>query len=120
MLVADGDPDIRRVLREALERIGCRVVDAIDGRQALDKLARDEFDLVLLDLQLPHVHGYDVIRALRDPSLQRRVPIIVLSGNLGEQQTLQSLVLGANVFLAKPPNPAAIADQVERMLRPTD
>jgi len=95
-------------------------VEAADGRDALEKAGRDEFDLVLLDLQVPHVHGYDIIRALRDPALRRRVPIIVLSANVGEQQTLQSLVLGANVFLAKPADAEAIADQVDRLLRPTD
>jgi PAS domain S-box-containing protein len=120
VLVADPDAEIRRVLRDALCRIGCSVVEASDGREALEKVGRDEFDLVLLDLQVPQVHGYDVIRALRDPSLRRRVPIIVLSGNVGEQQSLQSLVLGANVFLAKPPDPTAIAEQVERLLRPAD
>jgi CheY-like chemotaxis protein len=120
VLVADADAEIRRTVREALRPLGCEVVEASDGRDALEKVGRDEFDLVLLDLQVPQVHGYDVIRALRDPSLRRRVPIIVLSASVGEQQTLQSLVLGANVFLAKPPSPTAIADQVERMLRPVE
>jgi two-component system OmpR family response regulator len=108
------------VLREALQRLGYEVTEAADGRQALEKVAREEFDLVLVELHLPQVHGYDLIRSLRDPSLRRRVPIIVLSGNVGEQQSLQSLVLGANVFLAKPFDAAAVADQVERLLRPPE
>jgi PAS domain S-box-containing protein len=120
LLVADHDATGRQVLREALQRLGYEVVEAADGRQALERIAREEFDLVLVDLQMPHVHGYDIIRSLRDPSLRRRVPIIVLSGSVGEQQSLQSLVLGANVFLAKPFDPAAVADQVERLLRPAE
>jgi PAS domain S-box-containing protein len=120
VLVADDDERVRRLYGDALRRLGCEVVEAADGREALEKIGREDFDLVIIDLHLPHVHGYEVIRALRDPSLPRRVPIIVISGQTDEQQTLQSLVLGANVFLAKPPDAAALADQVERLLRPND
>jgi len=117
VLVIDNDDDVRHVLRETLERLGCDVAEAVDGRQALQKIGSDKFDLVLVDLDIPYVHGHDVIRALRDPALKRSVPIIVLSGSVGEQQGLQSLVLGANVFLTKPPDTAALAAQVERLLR---
>ena len=117
VLVVDNDDDVRHVLRETLQRLGCDVVEAADGRQALQKIGSDKFDLVLVDLDIPYVHGHDVIRALRDPALKRSVPIIVLSGSVGEQQGLQSLVIGANVFLSKPPDTAALAAQVERLLR---
>jgi PAS domain S-box-containing protein len=117
VLVADDDAGVRRVVGEALVRQGCRVVEAQDGRDALEKLSREAFDLVVVDLDMPHVHGHDIIRALRDPSAPRRVPIIVLSGSSTEQQTLQSLVLGANVFLAKPPDARALAREVARLLR---
>jgi PAS domain S-box-containing protein len=117
VLLIDDDYDVRHVLRETLQRLGCDVAEATDGREALQKIGSDKFDLVLVDLDIPHVHGHDVIRALRDPALKRSVPIIVLSGSAGEQQTLQSLVLGANVMLPKPPDTAALAAQVERLLR---
>jgi PAS domain S-box-containing protein len=117
VLVVDNDEDVRHVLRETLQRLGCEVVEAADGREALQKIGSDKFDLVLVDLDIPYVHGHDVIRALRDPALKRTVPIIVLSGSVGEQQGLQSLVIGANVFLSKPPDTAALSAQVERLLR---
>ena len=117
VLVVDNDEDVRHVLRETLQRLGCDVVEAADGREALQKIGSDKFDLVLVDLDIPYVHGHDVIRALRDPALKRSVPIIVLSGSVGEQQGLQSLVIGANVFLSKPPDTAALSAQVERLLR---
>lgn len=59
----------------------------------------------------------DVIRALRDRSVPRRVPIIVLSGSSGEQHSLQSLVLGASVFMVKPADVRALAREVKRLLR---
>jgi DNA-binding response OmpR family regulator len=116
VMVADDDAEVRHVLGEALQRQGCRVVQAEDGRDALEKLAHETFDLVVVDLDMPHVHGHDIIRALRDPAAPRRVPIIVLSGSGTEQQTMQSLVLGANVFMSKPPDARALAREVARLL----
>jgi signal transduction histidine kinase/DNA-binding response OmpR family regulator/CHASE3 domain sensor protein len=117
VLVADDDADVRHVVRETLERQGCRVVEAADGREALDLIRRGRFDLVVLDLHMPHVHGHDIIRELRDPSLSDRVPIIVLSGSSGEQHSLQSLVLGASVFMAKPADALALAREAQRLLK---
>jgi signal transduction histidine kinase/CheY-like chemotaxis protein len=117
VLVADDDEDVRHVVRETLQRQGCRVVEASDGRMALELLRAETFDLVIVDLHMPHVHGHDIIRALRDPSVVRRVPIIVLSGSSGEQHSLQSLVLGASVFMAKPADARALAREVKRLLR---
>jgi signal transduction histidine kinase/CheY-like chemotaxis protein len=117
VLVADDDEDVRHVVRETLQRQGCRVVEASDGRMALELLRTETFDLVIVDLHMPHVHGHDIIRALRDPSVVRRVPIIVLSGSSGEQHSLQSLVLGASVFMAKPADARALAREVKRLLR---
>jgi signal transduction histidine kinase/CheY-like chemotaxis protein/CHASE3 domain sensor protein len=117
VLVADDDPDVRHVVRETLQRQGCRVVEAADGRDALDLIRRERFDLVVLDLHMPHVHGHDIIRELRDPSLSKRVPIIVLSGSSGEQHSLQSLILGASVFMAKPADALALAREAQRLLK---
>jgi signal transduction histidine kinase/DNA-binding response OmpR family regulator/CHASE3 domain sensor protein len=117
VLVADDDADVRHVVRETLQRQGCRVVEAADGREALDLIRRERFELVVLDLHMPHVHGHDIIRELRDPSLTDRVPIIVLSGSSGEQHSLQSLILGASVFMAKPADALALAREAQRLLK---
>jgi PAS domain S-box-containing protein len=117
VLVADDDEDVRHIVRETLQRQGCRVVEAADGRAAFELIQRESFDLVIVDLHMPHVHGHDIIRALRDPSLVRRVPIIVMSGSSGEQHSLQSLVLGASVFMVKPADAKALAREVKRLLR---
>ena len=117
VLLAEDDEDVRFVLREALQRIGCRVVEVADGREALRQSRLQQFDAVVVDLHIPFVHGHDVIRALREPALGRRVPIVAISGSEGEQQRLESLVLGASVFMAKPADPAQLAREVQRLLR---
>jgi CheY-like chemotaxis protein len=116
VLVADDDDDARHVLRETLQRHGCDVIEAASGRDVLNRLGEEPFDLVFLDLHMSHVYGRDIIRALRNPLLTQRVPIIVVSGSDGERQTLQSLVLGANAFMARSPDASALAREAERLL----
>jgi PAS domain S-box-containing protein len=117
VLVADDDDDVRHVLSESLQRQGLTVIQAADGRQALELVESDRFDLVILDLDMPYVHGHDIIRALRNRNRDRRVPIIVMSGSSGERHSLKSLVLGASVFMMKPPDAPTLAREVERLLR---
>ena len=117
VLVADDDADLRLVIRETLARHGFRVIEAADGREAIDIAAREIPDLVLLDLHMPRVHGHDVIRVLRKNVVSAHIPIIVLSGSGGERHSLESLVLGANVFLAKPAEPHELIREIDRLLR---
>ena len=117
VLVADDDADLRLVLRETLGRHGFRVIEAADGREAIDTAAREVPDLALLDLRMPRVHGHDVIRALRKNEATAHMPIIVLSGSAGERHSLESLVLGANMFLAKPAEPHELVREIDRLLR---
>ena len=117
VLVADDDEDVRLVLRKTLERHGFRVLEAADGKEALALAARHTVDLALLDLNMPQVHGYDVIRALRKREATAHLPIIVLSGSVGARHSLESLVIGANVFLTKPTDHEALVREVDRLLR---
>ena len=116
VLVADDDAELRVVLRQMLARHGYRVIEAANGREAIEAASREPLDLVLLDLRLPLVHGHDVIRALRQNEATARIPIIVLSGIVGERHSLESLVLGANMFLTKPAEPEALVREINRLV----
>jgi PAS domain S-box-containing protein len=117
VLVADDDAEVRMVLRKTLERHGFQVVEAMDGKEALALTIQHPIDLLLLDLNMPEVHGYDVIRALRRRETTAQLPIIVLSGSVGERHSLESLVLGANVFVTKPADADALVREVDRLVR---
>ena len=117
ILIADDDADTRTVLRTVLERRGYHVVEAADGAEALAAAARTPPDLVLLDLRMPRIHGHDVIRSLRRNAGTLRLPIIVLSGSVGERHSLYSLVLGANAFLTKPADPDTLIREIDRHVR---
>lgn len=117
ILVADDEPEVRFVVRRTLERAGFAVVEATDGREALSAVAANPIDLVVLDLKMPNLHGYEVIRALRRREATATLPIVVLSGSLGARHSLESLILGANAFVAKPADPDALVREISWLLR---
>ena len=80
VLVVDDDPAIARLLQQVLKSQGHRVSVARDGQQGLDMLAADPPDLILLDLDMPEVHGYEVCRRVKQAPATRLTPVIIVSG----------------------------------------
>ena len=99
VLVVDDEPQIRRALRVVLRANGYEVTDVADGETALDAVAADGFDLVILDLVLPDIEGVEVCSRLREWS---RVPVIVLSALGDEQMKVRALNAGADDYVTKP------------------
>jgi two-component system KDP operon response regulator KdpE len=100
ILVVDDEPPIRRFLRTSLTSQGYIVLEAGDGAEALDILKRNAVDVVVLDLGLPNLHGFDVISRLREG--KSAVPIIVLSSRADEAGKVRALDLGADDYVTKP------------------
>jgi DNA-binding response OmpR family regulator len=114
ILVVDDDLDLVDVVRSALEREGFAVDNACDGATALDKIAGDSPELVVLDLGLPKVRGLDVLRKLRADTA---VPVIVLSGRSDEADRIIGLELGADDYVVKPFSPRELVARVRSVLR---
>jgi two-component system KDP operon response regulator KdpE len=98
-LVVDDEPQIRRVVRNALESIVARTLDAATGSQAIDLAASERPDLIILDLGLPDMNGLEVCREIRKWSL---APIIVLSARHSDQEKVTLLEAGADDYVTKP------------------
>ncbi len=116
VLVVDDDEVIRKLVRAGLEREGFAVRDAADGDAALEDLQRCPASLVILDLNLGGVGGFDVlskIRALSD------VPVILLTGRVSETDRVLGLELGADDYVVKPFSPRELASRVRAVLRRT-
>jgi two-component system KDP operon response regulator KdpE len=99
VLVVDDDPPIRRFLKAGLENDGYELVEAATGRDGIAQAATRSPDLVLLDLGLPDVDGFEVVRRIREWS---RVPIIVLSARGQEGDKIRALDSGADDYVTKP------------------
>jgi CheY-like chemotaxis protein len=82
ILSADDDPDIRYLIKRILQDAGHRVLQAPDGRTALDIAFQGEIDLVILDVDMPGMCGLDVCRRLRDDARTSHLPVIIASGSL--------------------------------------
>jgi len=115
LLVVDDEPPIRRLLRTSLGAQGYRVSEAGTARGALDAIAQDSPEVVLLDLGLPDLDGLEVIRRLRASG--SRVAIIVLSSRGDERGKVNALDLGADDYVTKPFGMAELVARIRTALR---
>jgi two-component system alkaline phosphatase synthesis response regulator PhoP len=116
ILVVDDEANIIELARMYLEQDGFTVIAAEDGRAALECIARDAPDLVVLDLMLPEVDGWEVCRRTR---AQSDVPIIMLTAREDDIDKIVGLELGADDYMTKPFNPRELVARVRAILRRT-
>ena len=114
ILVIDDEPQIRRALRAGLERNGFQVLLAAGGEEGLDTAAEHPPDLVILDLAMPGIDGFEVCRQLREWT---QAPIIVLSVREGERDKIEALTLGADDYLTKPFSLDELVARIKAILR---
>jgi DNA-binding response OmpR family regulator len=114
ILLVDDEQSIQTLLSYPLRRDGYEVVQATDGRQALDRFDEQAFDLVVLDLMLPKIDGLEVCRRLRNRS---SVPIIMLTAKSEEIDKVVGLELGADDYIAKPFQLREVLARVRAVLR---
>ena len=117
ILVADDDPHIRQVVRFAVEKAGFEALEAEDGAQALQRVADDEPDLVVLDVMMPEMDGTEVCRRLRADS---DVPIVFLSSRDEEIDRILGLELGGDDYVTKPFSPRELMARIKAVLRRID
>ncbi len=119
VLVVDDEPTIGEVVCRYLEVAGYETRSALDGPAALDAVADERPDLVVLDLMLPGIDGLEVMRRLRDADPQR-LPIILLTARGEESDRIVGLRLGADDYVVKPFSPAELVARVDAVLRRVD
>lgn len=116
-LVVDDDEDIVYLLRLLLLRDGFIVHTATNGRDAAEFIAcSNPTDIVITDLMLPYVSGFELITQIRENRQWNRVPVIVLSGKVTERDVVRSLEIGANDYVTKPYNPQELSARIKRHL----
>jgi type II secretory ATPase GspE/PulE/Tfp pilus assembly ATPase PilB-like protein len=116
VLLVDDEDDLRRVMRDLLEREGFSVQEARDGVQALDEVDRHAPDIIVLDLNLPGLDGYGVLSHIRSRPATREIPVVVLTAKGDEENEVKVFELGADDFLSKPFRARALAARLEAVL----
>ena len=114
ILVADDDREIVKAIAILLKQEGYEVFCAYDGMQALEVLAAEQIQLVLIDVMMPKLDGLSAVMKIRE---RQNIPIIVLSAKSEETDKVLGLSIGADDYVAKPYNPAELAARVKSQLR---
>ncbi len=117
ILIVDDDEHIRELASLYLQKEGFEVIAAGDGTSAIDRIEREKPDLIVLDLMLPGMSGYDVCKQVRATS---SVPIIMLTARDEDVDKIVGLELGADDYLTKPFNPRELVARVKAVLRRSD
>ena len=116
VLLVDDEHQLRRVMRDLLEREGYTIAEAADGVEALDQADRHAPDVIVLDLNLPTLDGYTVLSQLRSRPATREIPIIVLTAKGDEDNEVRVFELGADDFLTKPFRARALSARLESVV----
>jgi DNA-binding response OmpR family regulator len=119
VLVIEDDEHISQVLKFMLERQGYRVVHLADGRAAVNHVASSTLvpDLVLLDVMLPYIDGFEIVRQMRARAAWSGVPVLMLTAKNTERDSVRALDAGVDDFVTKPFQPNELLARVRRFLR---
>jgi CheY-like chemotaxis protein len=116
VLVVDDNPVSRELIREVLESPHQRILEAEDGEEALKKVLEEEPDVVLLDIQLPALDGYEVLRRIRDHPRFARLPVIALTAFAMREDSEKALALGFDGYVTKPIDAASLRSRIRDLL----
>jgi two-component system phosphate regulon response regulator PhoB len=115
VLIAEDEKDIRRLVSFVLTREGYTVIEANDGREAIEIAEREKPDVILLDVMMPHVDGYEVCRRLRANPDFSKTPMLLLSAKGQNYEIGEGLSAGATDYLVKPFAPRDLAAKVKQL-----
>jgi len=117
ILIAEDNPLHMRLLEMTLRATGYRLIKATNGAEALDMAARDKPDLIMMDIHLPKLNGFEVARKLREHPSCRHIPIIALTAYATSQDRERVIESGCNLYFSKPINTRELPDVVANLLK---
>ena len=119
ILVVEDEPEIRILVKAILEKAGYSVVEAEDGEAALRLVNVEEPDLVLLDVMIPGIEGWEVCRRIRENEATKRLPIIMVTVRTTKEDIQRSVECGANAHINKPFDQKELLDTIKKLLGET-
>ncbi len=117
ILVVEDDQDNREMVVKVLKHNGYRVIEAVDGQEAIEKAKAENPDLILLDIYLPKMDGYEVTRTLKGDQDLQYIPIIALTAQAMKGNREEALAIGCDGYITKPINVRELPQQIEHFVR---
>lgn len=115
VLIVDDDEDIRKMLYKVIRGNGIEADTAASGEEALQKMETNRYDLILLDVNMDGMDGFEVVETLRSRGIE--TPVIIVSGRKEDYDTLYGLDIGADDYITKPFNPITLGAKVKALIR---
>jgi len=116
ILIIEDDRSAARLAQYALQQVGYDVTIAYDGFEGLNKAVAERPDLIILDIMLPGLDGYEVCHRLRERTETAEMPILMISAKARDEDRDIGLKVGADDYLAKPVEPSTMLEKIERLL----
>ena len=120
ILAVDDEKHIVRLVQVNLERQGYEVITASDGKEALEKVASEKPDLLVLDVMMPYMDGFEVLQNLRRNPETREIPVIMLTAKAQDADVFKGWQSGVDCYLTKPFNPMELITFVKRIFKSLD
>ena len=118
VLIVDDDPDVAPLVDRALRPYNICTEAVMRGVDAIARMRRSRYDLVVLDLAMGDVHGFDVLRMIRELPLNRDIPVLILTADGSHEAMARSFGIGADEFVKKPFDPRELGMRAFRLMRP--
>jgi len=120
VLVCDDERHIVRLIQVNLERQGYIVVTAFDGKEGLEKIRAEKPNIVVLDVMMPYMDGFEVLKTIRREPETENLPVIMLTAKAQDKDVFEGYHYGADMYLTKPFNPMELVTFVKRIAQGTD
>jgi len=117
ILVVDDEKHIVRLVQVNLERRGYQVITAYDGIECLEKVKKEKPDLIILDVMMPRLDGFETLKRLKSDPETRDIPVVMLTARAQDKDVLTGYVLGTDLYLTKPFSPIELLTMVERIFQ---
>lgn len=116
VMIIDDSSTVRKFVTFTLKMKGFEVISAVDGFDALERIPSDGVDLIITDLNMPNMNGYDLITSIKENDLFKNIPIIILSSESEEDDIKKGKELGADTYLIKPFDSIKLQYEVSKFL----
>ncbi len=117
ILIAEDEKDIRELITITLQFAGFEVISTANGEEALEKAMKESPDLLLLDVRMPRMNGYDVCRHVKSHPKTRHIPVVFLSAKGQESEVNAGIEAGAEAYILKPFSPDQLIQQIRVILK---